>query len=256
MLVVVPRRTALGGLCGGAAWSMIGSNSPQDMGYKALMDFSRFKVRLSWPHGKRPFILLAVAVVLGVVVLVMHVDFGGNELIDKLKSGNTEERLEAIDELSAEGSEEGLRAIAEVVQDADTRVACRALLVLATTRLEDRRERIMRAAEDERPEVRRIAMVGIGRLQDKGNAEMLATVVRDRQEDPHVRAAAVQAIGELRAWKYRHAALDVLDDPSPLVRGRAAAALHRMTGRNFGFRANATPQERAVIVALMRKMLR
>ena len=220
------------------------------------MDLSRLKGGFSWPDKRRLLVLLGIAAVCGIIALFVYVDFGGTELIDRLKSGSTDERLAAIDELAAEGSEEGLRAIAEITQDEDTRVACRALLVVASSRLDDRREHIMRAAKDGRAEVRRIAMVGVGRQSNKDDGEMLAKVVRDGQEDTEVRAAAVQAIGELRAWKYRHAALDVLDDESPLLRGRAAAALRRMTGRDFGFRATAKAERRAIIVALMRKRLK
>jgi hypothetical protein len=134
------------------------------------MDLSRSKGGFSWPDKKRLLVLLGIAAVCGIIALFVYVDFGGNELIDRLKSGSTDERLAAIDELAAEGSEEGLRAIAEITQDEDTRVACRALLVVANSRLDDRREHIMRAAKDGRAEVRRIAMVGVGRLNDRRSA--------------------------------------------------------------------------------------
>ena len=177
--------------------------------------------------------------------------------LHRLRSADTEERLEAIDELSVNGSAEALRAIAAVTQDQDTLVACRALLAVASSRLENRREHILRAAKDPRPEVRRVAMVGIGRLEDKQkDGEMLAGVVRSRKEYPQVRAAAAQALGLLRAWDQRAALVEALRDSSALVRGRSAAALRRMTGRDFHFRANDPADKREAAVKRIEEMLR
>ena len=199
-------------------------------------------------------LLAGAAVLLTVTVIVL---VSGDDLVEQLHSDKTEERLAAIDELAARGSESGMRAIAELTGDPETRVACRALLAVASSKLDDRRKYIERAAKDDRAEVRQAAMVGLGRLNDKKrDAETLAQVVRDTKEDPYVRAAAVQAIGRLRAWDQRHAAIDALEDPSPLVRGRAAAALKNMVGRDFLFRANDPPEERAKAVANIRAMLR
>ena len=224
------------------------------------MDLSGLKGGFIWPQSKLVFlVLLAVAALLAMVAILVHVDFGGDELMEKLKSGTTDQRLAAIDELSAEGSEKAMRAIAEITRDEDTRVACRAVLAVASSRLEigDRREHILRAAQDDRPEVRRVAMVGIGRLDDrKRDAEMLAQVARKAQEAPQVRAAALQALGKLRAWDQRHAAIDALSDASPLVRGQAAAAIRSMTGRDFHFRANDPPEKRAIAIRLIRESLR
>ena len=190
-------------------------------------------------HGRQFHVALAVVGAVAILACLMYFWLGGtDDLADQLHSKDRARRLAAIDALARDGSQEAMRAVAEVAGDADGRVASRAVLAVSSSRLKNRRTYVMRAVEDLRPEVREAGMIGVGRLRDKQEAAMLSRVVNDRREDEHVRAAAVQAIGLMRAWDHRDAAIHALDDPSPRVRGRAAAAVRSMIGRDFGFRAN------------------
>ena len=200
-------------------------------------------------HNRQFQVLLAVFVGLTLLVCAIYFWAGGDDdLMDQLRSSDRAERLAAIDALAKDGSQEAMRAVAEVTTDRDGRVASRAVLAVSSSRLRNRRKYVMHAAQDPRPEVREAGMIGVGRLGDKQEAAMLSRVVNDRREDEHVRAAAVQAIGLMRAWKHRDAAILALDDPSPRVRGRAAAAVRSMIGRDFGFRANDSEADRKAAI--------
>jgi HEAT repeat protein len=62
--------------------------------------------------------------------------------------------------------------------------------------------------------------------------EPLKDLARDDPE-PHVRAAAVTALGHMRAMESMEALLQALNDPKPLVRRRAANAVERIMGRAY-----------------------
>ena len=66
------------------------------------------------------------------------------------------------------------------------------------------------------------------------------------------RAAAAQRLGHLQDFQSIDQLLNMLDDPSPLVRGRAAVAVTKILGIHFGFRADAPAEERAEAVHAMR----
>ena len=76
--------------------------------------------------------------------------------------------------------------------------------------------------------------------------------VLSTSESPQVRAACVEGLG--RQWDYDsiEELFAALEDPSPLVRGRAGAALMRMLGRQRDFRADAPPEERQHFIRLLR----
>ena len=203
-------------------------------------------------------LLVVLAVLVGLVVVVCASYFwpgGQDDLTDQLRSSDRSARLAAIDALARDGSDEAMQAVAEVAGDEDVRVASRAVLAVSNSRLRDRRKYVMAAAQDPRAEVREAGMIGVGRLGDKQEAAMLSRVVDDRAEDEHVRAAAVQAIGQMRAWRHRDAAIRALEDPSARVRGRAGAAVRSMIGRDFKFRANDPPDKRKAAVGRIRHFL-
>lgn len=87
----------------------------------------------------------------------------------------------------------------------------------------------------------------------KGNEQLLQQVLVESQT-PEVKAAAIEAIGELKHWESMPKLLDALDDPSPLVRGRAAAIATSMLGIDFGFRAGDPPDKRALAIKGMKRL--
>jgi HEAT repeat protein len=80
--------------------------------------------------------------------------------------------------------------------------------------------------------------------------------VRDvfrQSKSPEVRAAAVQGLGRRRDVNSLSALIDAMEDESPLVRGRAGAAVRRIVGLNYEFHALDPPEKRQKAVAFYRK---
>jgi len=80
--------------------------------------------------------------------------------------------------------------------------------------------------------------------------------VRDvfiKSKVPEVRAAAVQGLGRKRDFDTLPKLIDAMEDESPLVRGRAGAAVRRIVGLNYEFRALDPPEKRKEAVEFYRK---
>jgi len=75
------------------------------------------------------------------------------------------------------------------------------------------------------------------------------------EHPPEVRAAAAQRLGRLRDFESAEKLLDLMDDPSPQVRGRAGVALQRILGADYGFHAHDPPEKRRKIIAALRKVV-
>ena len=70
---------------------------------------------------------------------------------------------------------------------------------------------------------------------------------------PDVRAAAAQGLGDVQDFQSVPELLRLCDDPSPLVRGRAGAAVTNIIGMDFFFKAEDPPKERAAAIESMRR---
>ena len=88
--------------------------------------------------------------------------------------------------------------------------------------------------------------------RDDVPVESVRSVFR-QSESAEVRAAAVQGLGRVRDVDTLPELIDAMEDESPLVRGRAGAAVRRIVGLNYEFRALDPPEERAKAVAFYRK---
>lgn len=111
---------------------------------------------------------------------------------------------------------------------------------------------IEEAMKDTRAEVREAAALAYARAAGTGKVHPLAAVARG---DPsaEVRAAAVTALGEVRAIDDMETLLTALEDPQRIVRLRASAAIARIIGRRYEFDADGTPDQRRAAVAAMRE---
>ena len=67
-----------------------------------------------------------------------------------------------------------------------------------------------------------------------------------------VRAACVKGLGVLRDYDSMDVFFKSLNDESALVRGRAGVAMIRMLGRDYRFRANGSPADRARSISGMK----
>lgn len=89
-------------------------------------------------------------------------------------------------------------------------------------------------------------------LSTQGAAPQLREVIA-RTRNPEVRATAAQALGDLEDFQSVPELLRLCDDPSPLVRGRAGAAVTNIIGMDFFFKADDPPKERATAIESMRR---
>lgn len=90
-------------------------------------------------------------------------------------------------------------------------------------------------------------------LRTRGAAPQLREVMAQTR-DAEVRATAAQALGDLEDFQSVPELLTLCDDASPLVRGRAGAALCSILGADFPFAADLPPDKRTRVTDAMRKM--
>ena len=108
-----------------------------------------------------------------------------------------------------------------------------------------------RALTASSPEEKEAAAVQLSQAGAAG-VEQMRRVYKQSDVD-EVRAACVKGLGVLRDYDSMDVFFQSLEDDSPLVRGRAGVAMVRMLGRDYQFRANGSPAERAQAIAGMKK---
>ena len=102
------------------------------------------------------------------------------------------------------------------------------------------RPEIERFLKHPTPAVREEAALVYPRVAEGRAAPPLARLATSDPE-PDVRAAAVTALGHMRAMDEMEAILSALEDPDPLVRRRAADGASRITGQRYD--VNVPPDE-------------
>jgi len=95
---------------------------------------------------------------------------------------------------------------------------------------------------------RHAAVIGIGRLKDKGDPAILQAVLIDADEKAEVRAAAAEQLGEMRCVQAGPALIDMMSDQSALVRAAAGVAITKIMGIHVGFRARDTIASREAAI--------
>ena len=83
-------------------------------------------------------------------------------------------------------------------------------------------------------------------------APQLRQVLKEARH-PDVRAAAAQGLGDVQDFQSVPELLRLCDDPSPLVRGRAGAAVTNIIGMDFFFKADDPPEQRKAVIESMRR---
>jgi HEAT repeat protein len=77
--------------------------------------------------------------------------------------------------------------------------------------------------------------------------------VLKQASNPDVRAAAAQGLGDVQDFQSVPELLRLCEDPSPLVRGRAGAAVTNIIGMDFFFKADDPPEKRKAVIESMRR---
>ena len=67
------------------------------------------------------------------------------------------------------------------------------------------------------------------------------------------RADAAARLGQMRDEESMSALLESMEDPDPVIRGRAAAAVRKVMGADYYFRADDPPQRRKQVIAIIKK---
>lgn len=112
---------------------------------------------------------------------------------------------------------------------------------------------IERAIRDDRPQVREAAAAALGRAAGRDRSGLLAEVV-SKDTAANVRATAASALGRMRAYNEMETLMVALEDSDVTVRRRANAAINRITGVHFKFRADDPKDKRSKAIATLREL--
>jgi len=89
------------------------------------------------------------------------------------------------------------------------------------------------------------------RRQEQESAEQLRDVLT--KEDSWQARAAAAKLGEMQDEDSMPALLQAMEDPDPVIRGRAAAAVRKIMGADYYFRAGDSPQRRKEVLAVIKR---
>ena len=113
-------------------------------------------------------------------------------------------------------------------------------------------EELLATALNEGPQEDRIeAAVALSNHEDV-TLEMLHEVIQ-KSSLPPVRAAAIAALGNRRDVDSLPVLIDLMEDESELVRGRAGIAVERISGLRMGYNPADTPENREQTIARYRQ---
>ena len=148
--------------------------------------------------------------------------------------------IEQIRDLEQSGEVEALAERAVEGEPLEARMAVRSLGRLGRQAEPALRETMRKG----KPVVRAEAALVYPMVADREKAqEPLKDLAHDDPE-PHVRAAAVTALGHMRAMESMEALLEAVNDPNPLVRRRAADAVERIMGRSYELHIDGPEEKR------------
>jgi len=200
-------------------------------------------------QSKRLYVLIAIAVVLAGVTMAVWAPVSpwGQKSQDAL--------LAKVGRLQEDRDVQGL---AEAASSSETRLAVQATRALGSMGPEAAAH-IQRGLKDTREPVREAAACAMGRLgrrlPDRRPDEVggLARVGRE-DPSPRVRAAAVTALGAIRAYEQMETLLDAMNDRNATVRRRAAEAAARILGRHYRYDAKDPPEQRRASIEMLRRV--
>jgi HEAT repeat protein len=207
-----------------------------------------------WKTHRRRIVLGGIAVLLGAGVLFLYGRSRQAALIEQLHGGDADECVEAVHGLEEIGSASAAEAIAGAAKAGDARLASQAVSALGRMgRPEDLRH-IRAAAKAEDEEVRVAAITALGGVGSEADVDLLVENLANKQEGKRLRAAAALSLGQLDRFRAVPALIEALEDPSPLVRGRAYAAIRKIYQLDVGFRANDEPAKRQAAIVRIRQL--
>jgi HEAT repeat protein len=157
------------------------------------------------------------------------------EQIENLTAKDPEDRMEAAVALGDMRSARAVNALEDRMARDDFHLV-RAACARALNRI-GRPSSIaafVRALEDKSATVRWEAVVGLGRLGAREEAQKLAQMLKGGREVAEIRRECAKVLGLLGTVKYIPDLIDALEDGDASVRLQAELALRRLTGRDLG----------------------
>jgi hypothetical protein len=107
------------------------------------------------------------------------------------------------------------------------------------------------ALTGDNPIAQQLAAAQLSNHRDAATPQLRQVLKEARH--PDVRAAAAQGLGDVQDFQSVPELLRLCDDPSPLVRGRAGAAVTNIIGMDFFFKADDPPEQRKAAIEAMRR---
>ncbi|HUS91472.1 MAG TPA: HEAT repeat domain-containing protein [Phycisphaerae bacterium] len=101
------------------------------------------------------------------------------------------------------------------------------------------------AARNRDPAIREVATFGLGRLGKDSDPAFLMQVLKSDSE-PAVLVAAATALGGLKCWEAGELLIKLLEHPDSRVSSRAAAALNRIIGVDWGIQPGAPDRQQRI----------
>jgi len=213
---------------------------------------------------RRKAILIAAAVAIGAALVGVWALTRRSDPAELLRSDSPAKRQQAIAVLRARrDTPDGLQGLARAAAHKDPGVARMALRTIAAGHGEDDPpgpeglEIVKKATADPRPEVRSTAIRVLEATTPPAPEDpTVPQLLLERfaaETSPQPRAAAANALGKLQYWPAVEPLIEALEDDSVPVRGAAGAALRKILGLGFGFRAADPPRKRAAAVARIRQ---
>ncbi|OUM92288.1 MAG: virulence factor [Caldibacillus debilis] len=150
----------------------------------------------------------------------------GRTVVEELQAAYPEERLEELVK-KAKGMEtyrpKYIKLVPEMLDHPDWRERYRLLEQMAEPSLEDLPV-LRKALADEKPSIRRLAVVYLGMIKDKAVLPYIYEALKDK--NVAVRRTAGDCLSDLGYAEAQDAMIEALKDPSKLVRWRAAMFLY------------------------------
>ena len=91
-----------------------------------------------------------------------------------------------------------------------------------------------------------------GRSQSQQSAEQLRELLA-KGDSRQARAVAAAKLGEMQDEESMPALFRAMEDPDPLIRGQAAAAVRKIMKANYFFHATDSPQRRKEVIDRIKK---
>jgi len=112
---------------------------------------------------------------------------------------------------------------------------------------------VEQALQAENPEQREMAAAQLAQFPTKGRkATVQLRTVLKKSDSPVVRATAIQGLASEGDYESMNEIIAALNDPNPLVRGRAGAAVEDMLGLRFDMRHDDPTEKRRVKIQLVK----